>query len=203
MVGLKAALDWAPGVALGNVVGSNIANILLILGMSALLYPMATTKEAFRRDGAVLVVPTLCLIGAMLVGTIGRGSGLIFLALLAAHTVYTYFTERTHGGAVAAAHVAQAEEAAPRAMSMPLGLAITFGGIAAIVYGASLLIESAVVIARSAGLSEAVIGLTLSPSASRCRSWSPRSWRPSAAAPTSPSATWSAATSSTPGASPA
>ena len=52
---LEAALIGAPAIAIGNIVGSNIANILLILGISAVMLPLATTREAFRRDGAVLV----------------------------------------------------------------------------------------------------------------------------------------------------
>jgi cation:H+ antiporter len=158
---LEAALGGVPGIAIGNVVGSNIANILLILGVSAVIYPMATTKEAFRRDGAVLVVSALCFLAAVLVGTIGRGVGALFLVFLAAYTLYTYFSERRTGGPSAQVHADEAAEVAPKRMSIGLGLLLAVGGIAAIVYGASLLIDSAIVIARAAGLSEAVIGLTL------------------------------------------
>lgn len=158
---LEAALAGRPGIAIGNVVGSNTANILLILGLSAVIYPLATTKEAFRRDGTVLVVSALVLLAAVLIGTIGRGAGALFIMLLAGYTLYTYHTERQTGGPSAKVHAAEAAEVAPAGMSIGLGLVLALGGIAAIVYGASLLIDSAVVIARAAGLSEAVIGLTL------------------------------------------
>lgn len=158
---LEAALAGRPGIAIGNVVGSNIANILLILGLSAVIYPMATTKAAFRRDGAVLVGSAMTLMAVVLFGIVGRLAGALLLALLAAYTLYTYRTERESGGPSAEMHAAEAAEVEPVGMSIGVGLALTFGGIAAIVYGASLLIESAVVIARAAGLSEAVIGLTL------------------------------------------
>lgn len=158
---LEAALAGRPGIAVGNVVGSNIANILLILGVSAVIYPLATTKEAFRRDGAVLLGSALVLLAGILLGTMGRGVGVVFLVLLLAYTLYTYLSERRTGGPAAEVHAAEAAEVAPANISIGVGLLITLGGIAAIVYGASLLVESAVTIARAAGLSEAVIGLTL------------------------------------------
>ena len=158
---LEAAVAGRPGIAIGNVVGSNTANILLILGLSAVIYPLATTKEAFRRDGAVLVGSALVLLAAVLFGAIGRAAGFLLVALLAIYTLYVYRTERRTGGPSAEVHAAEAAEVAPAGMSIGVGLALALGGIAAIVYGASLLIESAVVIARALGLSEAVIGLTL------------------------------------------
>ena len=158
---LEAALSGRPGIAIGNVVGSNIANILLIVGVAAVIYPMATTKQAFRRDGAVLAGSALALVLVVLSGAVDRAAGAVFLALLAAYTLYTYLSERQTGGASAEMHAAEAADVAPKGMSMGLGLALAAGGIAAIVYGASLLIESAVALARAGGLSEATIGLTL------------------------------------------
>jgi cation:H+ antiporter len=158
---IQAALIGAPGIAVGNVVGSNIANILLILGVAAIILPVATTKEAFRRDGAVLIGASLLMVAVVLWGVIGRGTGLAFLALLAAYTIYTYLTERRSPDASAALHAAEAEALAPRAMGLPLAVVLTLGGIGAVLLGASLLVDAAIEIARAAGLSEAVIGLTL------------------------------------------
>ena len=161
---LQAALIGAPGVAIGNVVGSNIANILLILGISAIILPMATTKEAFRRDGPVLIGASVLMVAAVLAGSLARWVGVVFLVLLAAYTVYTYFTERDDGSPSATVHAAEAGSVAdlpPRTMGFGLGGLFIVGGIAGVVYGASLLVDAALVIARAAGLSEAVIGLTL------------------------------------------
>lgn len=159
---LRAALIGSPGIAIGNVVGSNVANILLILGLSAVIVPLAPTKEAFRRDGAVLIGASMLMLAVVLLGRIGRETGLVFLGLLAAYTVYTYFTERRTHGAAARVHEAEAEQAMPR-RELPLwaGVLLATGGIAAVVLGANLLIVAAVEIARAAGLSEVVIGLTL------------------------------------------
>src|SRR6056297_1310072 len=64
---LQAALSGSPGVALGNVIGSNIGNILLILGFTALLAPVAVDPKAFRRDGLVMIIATLMCLGVVLV----------------------------------------------------------------------------------------------------------------------------------------
>jgi cation:H+ antiporter len=159
---LRAALIGAPGIAIGNVVGSNIANILLILGLSAIIFPLATTKEAFRRDGAVLIGASMLMLAVVLFGAIGREAGLVFLALLAAYTVYTYVTERRTHDAAARVHEAEAEVATLR-RGLPVwgGTLLAVGGIVAVVLGADLLVGAAIEIARTAGLSEAVIGLTL------------------------------------------
>jgi hypothetical protein len=73
---LRAALIGSPGIAIGNIVGSNIANVLLILGLAAVIFPLATTRQAFRRDGAVLIGASLLMLAVVLIGAIGRGVGL-------------------------------------------------------------------------------------------------------------------------------
>lgn len=159
---LQAALGGSPAIALGNVVGSNIANVLLILGLAALVYPLATTKEAFRRDGAVLLAVSLALLlVVVLIGSIGRGLGLLFLALLAAYTVFAYLSERDRKDPAAAVHEAEAADALPGDLPLAWGVALALGGIAAVVVGADFLVGAAITIARTAGISETVIGLTL------------------------------------------
>jgi cation:H+ antiporter len=159
---LRAALIGAPGIAIGNIVGSTIANILLILGLSAVVFPLATTKEAFRRDGAVLMGASVLMLAAVLLGRIGRAAGLVFLGLLAAYTVYTYLLERRTHHAAARMREAEAEDAMPgRELPMWAGALLAVGGIAAVVVGADLLVGAAIEIASAAGLSEAIIGLTL------------------------------------------
>jgi cation:H+ antiporter len=159
---VQAALIGAPGIAVGNVVGSNIANILLILGVAALIMPITTSEEAFRRDGTVLIAASLLLLAVVVSGTIGRMAGVIFLVLLAGYTIYTYRTERRTPDAGAQMRAAEAAEfAPPKRMLLGVALMMALGGIAAVVFGAYLLVHSSIEIARSFGLSEAVIGLTL------------------------------------------
>lgn len=161
---LQAALIGSPGIAIGNIVGSNIANVLLILGLSAIILPLATTKAAFRRDGTALIGASLAFVAVVLLGTIDRWAGLVFLGLLAGYTVYSYRTERRTHDAAALVHEAEAaevEETPPRGLGPPTGAAMAVAGIAAVVLGADLLVGAAIAIAEAAGVSETVIGLTL------------------------------------------
>jgi cation:H+ antiporter len=159
---LQAALVGAPGIAIGNVVGSNIANVLLILGLAAVITPLATTKEAFRRDGAVLVAASVLMLAVVLFGAISRTIGVLFLCLLAAYVAYAYFSERGNGAAAGRVAAEETEEKALR-RDLPLwaALLLAIGGLAAVVFGAGLLVEAAIEIAQGLGLSETVIGLTL------------------------------------------
>lgn len=158
---LEAALTGVPGVAVGNVVGSNIANILLILGISAVLKPIACDRQAFLRDGTVLVCVSGLGVAACLSAVIGMGWGLFLIALLGAYTGYTYLTERGGMSPEAAVHKAEADSVQVPEMPIWKGLTITALGLAGILIGAALLVDGAVVIARAFGVSEAVIGLTL------------------------------------------
>jgi cation:H+ antiporter len=110
----------------------------------------------------VLIGASVLMLAVVLLGAIGRTLGALFLALLAAYTIYTYLTERRTHDAAALMHEAEAEDAMPR-RELPLwsGLLLAVGGIAAVVFGAGILVDAAIEIARAAGLSEVVIGLTL------------------------------------------
>lgn len=158
---LRASMIGAPGVAVGNVVGSNIANILLILGVAALLRPIVTTAAAFRRDGSMMVLATVLLALVLWPGEMGRIAGGIFVALLLGFTGWSYVSERRGGGPSATLHEAEAEELAEPAAPMWRGILEVLGGIAAVVWGADLLVTGAVEIARGVGISDAVIGVTL------------------------------------------
>ena len=158
---VEAALLGAPGIAVGNVVGSNIANVLLILGLGALLTPMRTTRRAFLRDGPVLLAASGLLAAACLLDVIGRPIAAVFLALLLAYTWHTYRSERAGAASGSGVRASEAEVAASRPGSLGLGLAISLGGLVGVLLGATLLVEAAITIARLWGVSEAVIGLTV------------------------------------------
>ncbi|PTW50808.1 calcium/sodium antiporter [Rhodovulum kholense] len=157
---LQAALTGAPDIALGNVVGSNIGNILLILGLAALVRPMRVCPAALRRDGGALALATGLAVLAMLGGALGRGSGAAGLTLLVAYLAFTIWQERRSATAAGAVYVAEADTlglldrswAALPVMALGLGLTLV---------GAKLLVAGAVTLAAAAGLSEAVIGLTV------------------------------------------
>lgn len=156
---VKAALADSPGIAIGNVVGSNIANILLILGITALLAPIAILRDSFRRDGAVMLGAT-ALVGAVLLRDhIGRWMGLFFIALLAAYLVHCYFSEKS--GRIESQHAAEAAVIEPvrGPIWRPIVLAIL--GLAGVIFGARLLVEAAIELAVMSGVSETVIGVSI------------------------------------------
>jgi cation:H+ antiporter len=158
---LQAARAGYPGLAVGNVVGSNIANVLLILGLAAVISPVLCRRAAFTRDGAVAAGATVLLMALAWTGEIGRGWGIALLAMLVAYAAYSYLSERRGANADGAAvHEAQAQEI-PTDKPVWISLAVTLGGMAALLVGADMLVDSAVVLARSMGVTEAVIGLTL------------------------------------------
>lgn len=154
VVSLQAALGGHPDIVLGNVVGSNNANVLLIAGAAAAIRPVAAEPGAVRRDGAALMAATLAFIGLCLLGELGFGAGLALAAALAAWMAWSLRSARRRGG-----DGEDGIEAAPRGAA--LALLLTLAGIAGVLLGARLLIDGAVDVARAAGLSEAVIGLTL------------------------------------------
>lgn len=96
---VQAALIGSPGIAVGNIVGSNMANILLILGASALIMPMAVQSSALSRDGLFVVVTAMMLTGVGWTVGLNRVVGFAFLALLVGYLVYAYREERVLTGA--------------------------------------------------------------------------------------------------------
>ena len=152
---LQAAFTGSPGIAVGNVVGSNIANILLILGIGALLMPLAVERRAFLRDGTVLVASALATLAIVLTGALSRPAGLMLVLGLAGYLVWAYRSER------AAPDSADHGAAEVSAMPLPVALAYALGGIAVTVLGARFLVSGASDLATSLGVSDAVIGLTV------------------------------------------
>lgn len=151
LVSVQAALAGAPALAIGNVVGSNIANILLILGLTALILPPPIAIADTRRDFAVMIGATVVLWALLLGGTIWQWQGAVLVAGLA---LYIYVSIRSGKAATEA-------DLPPAAVNLGLNVLLTLGGLIVLMIGARLMVESATGIARTYGVSEAVIGLTI------------------------------------------
>jgi len=159
---LQAALSGSSGIAIGNVVGSNIGNVLLILGIAALIAPVAVNPAAFKRDGAVMLTATALCVGAVLVGDVGRVAGLLLVLALAAYLTVTLVMERRAKGSPAAAVYEAESDAVPgRDHSLLVLLALAAGGLVITILGARFLVSGAVSAAQAIGVSETVIGLTI------------------------------------------
>ncbi|SDX07650.1 calcium/sodium antiporter [Roseicitreum antarcticum] len=152
LVSVEAAWRGVPDIALGNVLGSNIANILLIVGLSALVWPIRVMGATLRRDTAVMLVAALVLVPVFAMGEVGRVAGAVLVAGLAAYLIWAY---RFPGEAVA-----EDPDAAPPARILTSVLWV-IGGLVALMLGARFLVDGAVSIARGYGVSEAFIGLTI------------------------------------------
>lgn len=152
LVSVDAAWRGVPDIALGNIVGSNIANILLIVGLSALVWPIRVMGTTLRRDTAVMMMAALVLVPIFAMGQMGRLSGLVLVAGLATYLIWAYL---------------QPGEAVPEDIDMPAPVSTTVsilwvvGGLVALMVGARFLVDGAVAIARSFSISEAFIGLTI------------------------------------------
>ena len=153
---IDAALRGLPGIAVGNVVGSNIANILLILGLGAVIAPIAFTQRALSRDVFVVALSGIAVLALAAVGEVGRVAGIALVLALAAYLALAQAQERTRGRTAAAATVAAATVVNPW-----LSLLVAVVGIAIVVVGAHLLVDGAVELAAFFGVSDTVVGLTV------------------------------------------
>jgi len=158
---LTAALADAPAIAVGNVVGSNICNILLILGVTAALFPVDIDRRAFARDGTVMALATAAGIGVVLMGVVSRPVGLMLVVAVVVYVVYTYLEERRSHSPAEAVYSEEAELMTSASLGLWGGLAMALAGLVGVVVGADLLVDAATTLARAAGVSEAVIGLTI------------------------------------------
>ncbi len=160
LVAIKATLENAPGIALGNVVGSNIANILLVLGIPALLARLHTSECDSRKSFAFMIAASVLFIVVAHRGTIGMGSGLILLAALAVVLGDNMIEARRHRCNGQPDDMEEIEDADPDMPYWRISLYLVLGLIG-LPMGANLLVESAEEIARAYGVSDTVIGLTL------------------------------------------
>ncbi|MBP2160458.1 MULTISPECIES: calcium/sodium antiporter [Asticcacaulis] len=152
MVSLKAVQSGAPDVAVGNVIGSNIANILLILGLGALIRPLSTRARGIRRDTTVMVLVTLGLGYFGWRGGITQIEGAAMAGILLVYVLCVFVIDRKA--------VLPAPEAS-KPLAAPVALTFIAIGLGALIFGADALVRGATTIATEFGVSQAVIGLTL------------------------------------------
>ncbi|WP_341234577.1 calcium/sodium antiporter [uncultured Sulfitobacter sp.] len=152
LVSIEAAWRGVPDIAVGNIVGSNIANIALIMGITALVWPIRVSGATLRRDTGVMILAAVALVPVFMTGQIGRPAGAMLLAGLIGYLVWAYLQP----GDMAQDDTLSAEK--PKAIIAVLWV---IAGFVALLFGARFLVDGAVSIARDAGLSEAFIGLTI------------------------------------------
>jgi cation:H+ antiporter len=151
-VSVEAVLIGSPDIALGNIIGSNIANILLVTAIAALITPIMLKNLKINRDIFVMIVASLLLLFFKFIDWLNFYSGVIFLLILFSYISYSYFQDQKGNG--------EKEENLEN-LSLIKAIIYSVIGLATLILGGWLLVNSSIKIAQSYGISEAVIGLTI------------------------------------------
>jgi cation:H+ antiporter len=158
VVSLGAAFSGANDISVGNVVGSNIANVALILGLAAMIRPMSVHAKIVRIDAPILIVASMLLVAVLSDGTATRIEGTGLIAGLVAYTWFTFWEAQRELPTVRDELASAAPEALPGVARASALVAIA---LALLVGGGHLLVVSAIDLATELGLSQATIGLTI------------------------------------------
>ena len=161
VVSVNAALNGQPDIAIGNVIGSNIANVLLILGLCAVIMPLAVSPLSLRRDALVVIAASLLFIFLANDGTLTLIDALILISSLVSYLAWAYWTESRKYAPSGEVHVAEAGEIQLLPKSITWSSVEVIGGLVLLIFGSQVLLKGAVGIASVLGISEAVIGLTI------------------------------------------
>ncbi len=161
-VSVQSSLAGQADIAVGNVVGSNIFNVLFILGISAIITPLIVQQQLIRLDVPIMIGISLLTYLMSLDGVIGRFEGILLFAGIVAYTVFLIVQSRRESKAVEneyAQEYADKKESGWKPWVINIGLVVL--GLVLLVQGSNWLVESAITMARAFGLSELVIGLTI------------------------------------------
>jgi len=147
---INANLSGFPGISVGNVIGSNIANVLMVVGVSAIIAPIVFSRTEVRIDTVVMLIATAAMTAAVLNGLLPRWGGFVMLAAIAIYVVYQYRASKLDIGDD------EDEEAGTSRPGLMLAL-----GILTLLVGSELLVQGAVAGGVALGVPEAVIGMTM------------------------------------------
>jgi cation:H+ antiporter len=159
VVGLKAAWQGNGGICLGNVLGSNIANTGLILGIAAIILPLGVHRQIIRREIPVMLGMTFLFAFFIWNGVVTRMEGLVLFIGLIGYVIFSVITARNSGETAPAEEI----ESVSATLSRHWGIDVAFllGGLGILVLGADLMVTSAVNIATALGAPQVMIGLTM------------------------------------------
>lgn len=160
-VTIGSAFEGQSDVAVGNVVGSNIANILLVLGLAAVVAPLVVAQQLVRLDVPLLIVVSLATVLLGIDGTIGRLDGLLLVLGLVTYNAFIVWQSRREGAEVRSEYESAVERRVTGGLRHALDVGSIVVGIAFLVVGAQWLLDAAVSIAEALAVSSLVIGLTV------------------------------------------
>ncbi|WP_262690173.1 calcium/sodium antiporter [Kordiimonas aestuarii] len=160
VVGVKAAMEGVPALAVGNVIGSNITNTLLVLGVPAVLLPVCCNQPFIRRNTVYMLITTITIIALALTGALGTEAGVALLCLFVVYMAYTVYNISTTRQA-SRELVNEVECIAAQSGSLPKAAMFTLAGLVMLPLSAALTVDGATGIAASLGVSDSVVGLTI------------------------------------------
>lgn len=162
-VSIAAAIEGSAGVAIGNVVGSNIFNITLVVGLTAVLNPLKVESETIRKEIPFTLLASIALV--ILISDVGlqflsenfitRGDGFILLLFFAVFLYYIFEVAKKSRENLSN------ESTTPESIPWGKNIILTVGGLAAIIFGGDIVVDNATEIALSFGMSETLVGLTI------------------------------------------
>ena len=158
VVSLKAALMGNSSIAMGNVLGSNVANIALILGISAIIRPLNVHADVIRREIPIMIGASVLVFFLSLDGSLGIIEGIIFLLILILYTIISIVLARKEKNPDVKTEF---EEGLKSKLNVPLSIILMIGGLGLLILGANLFVQGAVVLAKLFQISDVVIGLTI------------------------------------------
>jgi cation:H+ antiporter len=163
-VSVQASINGSGDIAIGNVLGSNIANVLLILGMTSLVAPLIVSRQLIRLDVPIMIGASLLTYALAWDGTLSRLDGALLFALVVSYTFFLIISSRRASAAATADDEFAREfglDAQPKPYASLINAGLVIAGLVLLVGGSHFLVEGAVSLARALGLSELVIGLTV------------------------------------------
>ncbi|MBP8145225.1 MAG: calcium/sodium antiporter, partial [Inhella sp.] len=162
-VSVGAVLEGKTDIAIGNVVGSNVFNVLFILGLSALIVPLVVNVQLIRQEVPIMIGASLLLLLLGLDGRVSAWEGAMLVVLLAVYTVFLVLQSRRETQAAQDEFAAEMPplDAQSWDARLPVQLLMIGVGLAALVFGSQWLVEAAVTFAKAMGVSDLVIGLTI------------------------------------------
>ena len=162
-VSIGAVLDGKTDIAIGNVVGSNIFNVLFILGLSAIITPLVVNVQLIRQEVPIMIGASLLLLALGLDGTLSMWDGALLFSLLVVYTVFLIVQSRAETKAANDEYAAEFTPAAQGGWDskLPVQLLLIAAGLAFLVLGSEWLVSASVIFAKALGVSDLIIGLTI------------------------------------------
>ena len=160
-VAVDASLSGKPSLAIGNVIGSNVANILLILGLSAVIAPLLVAEQIVRQEVPVMIAASVLMVAMAIDGSVSRIEAAMLLALSVGYTAFLTIQARKASARMRQEVEAELPPSADWDRHWSVQVLLVLAGLAMLVAGANWLVEAAVTFARALGVSDLVIGLTV------------------------------------------